>query len=98
MESRDEKTWIDYYLIYILKRPNKIFADDWFGKTMIKKNKNKVKLSANATLDKCLKETVALNIISLAKTREVMTRASGATNYGNYHSSINNIIDVFKLI
>ena len=39
-----------------------------------------------------------MNIISLAKTREVMAKKSGATNHGNHYSAINNTIDVLKLV
>ena len=39
-----------------------------------------------------------MNIISLAKTREVMARESGATNHGNHHSAVNNTVDVSKLV
>lgn len=79
-------------------KANKFFADNWFGKTFIKENKNKVKPSANAILDQFLKETVVLNIISFAKIREVMTRENGTTNYRNHHLVINNTIDILKLI
>ena len=74
------------------------FANDWFGETIIKEYKNKVRPSANATLDEFLRETVALNIISLAQTREVMAKESGTTNYGNHHLAVNNTVDVSKLV
>lgn len=89
---------MNYCLINTSGRANKFFADDRFGETIIKENKDKVKSSANAISDEFLKETVVLNIISLAKTREVMARKSGATNHGNYHSTVNNIVDVSKLV
>ena len=82
----------------MLGRANKFFADNRFGETIIKENKNKVRILVNATSDKFLRETVGLNIISLAKTREVMARKSGITNHGNYHLAVNNIIDVSKLV
>ena len=92
------KAWMDYCLINTSRRANKFFADDWFGETIIKENKDKVKPSVNATSDEFLRKTVALNIISLAKTREVMARESGATNHGNHHSAVNNTVDVSKLV
>lgn len=89
---------MDYCLINTLGRPNKFFADDWFDETIIKKNKDKVRPSENTTSDKFLREIVALNILSLAKTREIMIRESGAINHGNHHSVVNNTIDVSKLV
>ena len=89
---------MDYYLINMSGKANKFFADDWFGETIIKKNKDKVRPLTNAILDKFLKETVMLNIISFAKTREIMARESGVTNHGNYHLVVNNTDDVSKLV
>lgn len=89
---------MNYCLINTSRRANKFFADNWFGETIIKENKNKVRPSINAISDKFLQETVALNIISLAKTSEVMARESGATNHGNHNSMINNTIDILKLV
>lgn len=79
-----KKTWMNYCLINTSEKTNKFFINDWFGETIIKENKGKVRPLANATSDRFLKETVILNIILLAKTREVMARKSGATNYGNH--------------
>lgn len=78
-------------------RPIKFSIDNWFDKTIIKKNKDKVRPSANAILHEFLKEIVALNIISLTKTRKVMNRENGAVNHGNYYSAINNTIHISKL-
>ena len=89
---------MNYCLINILGRVNKFFVNNRFSETIIKKNKNKVKPLANAILDKFLREMVALNIISLAKTRDVMTKKSGAINYGNHHLVVNNTIDILKLV
>lgn len=87
-----------YYLINILRKANKFFVDDQFNETIIKENKNIVKLLANTILDEFLREIVVLNIISLTKTKEVMVKKSDATNYGNYHSAINNTINILKLV
>lgn len=89
---------MDYCLINILEKSNKFFADNRFDKTIVKENKKKVRPLANATLNKFLRETVALNIILLAKTREVMARKIGVTNYGNYYLVVNNTIDILKLV
>lgn len=45
-----------------------------------------------------MRKIVVLNIILLTKTKEVIVRKSGIINYGNYHSAINNIIDISKLV
>ena len=89
---------MDYCLINTSGRANKFFVDDRFGETINKEIKDKVRPSANVTSDKFLRETVVLNIISLAKTREVMARKSVATNHGNHHIAINNTVDVSKLV
>lgn len=85
---------MDYYLIHTLGKANKFFLGNRFGKTIIKENKYKVRSSANAISDEFLKEIVVLNIISFAKTKEVMTRENSATNYGNRYLAVNNIVDV----
>lgn len=64
----------------------------------MKKNKNKIRSPVNAILDKFLKETVTTNIILLTKTREVMAKKSGTTNYSNHDLIVNNIIDISKSI
>lgn len=89
---------MNYCLINTSGRANKFFADDWFGETIIKEYKDKIRLSANTILDEFLKETVALNIISLAKIREVMARKTSVTNHGNHHSAINNTFNISKLV
>lgn len=93
-----KKTWINYYLINILKRSNKFFVNNWFDKTIIKKNWNKVRLLTNTILDKFLKEIIILNIISFTKTRKIIAKKVYTTNYSNHYSAINNIIDILKLI
>lgn len=82
----------------MLGKSNNFFADNWFGKIIIKENKEKVKPIANIILNKFLKGIVVLNIILLAKTREVIVKDSGITNYGNHHSVVNNTVDISKLI
>lgn len=89
---------MDYCPINTLERSNKFFINNWFCKTIIKKNKDKVKLSANATLNKFLKETIALNIISLAKIREIIVRENDFIHNGNHHSTVNNTVSILKLI
>lgn len=75
------------------------FVNNQFGETIIKKNMDKIKSSSNAVIsDKFLKETIMLNIISLAKTREVIIRKCGTTNHDNHWSAVNNTINVLKLV
>ena len=62
-----KKAWMNYCLINISRRANKFFADDRFGETIIKENKDKVRPSANVTLDEFLREIIALNIYHLLK-------------------------------
>lgn len=85
-------------MINTLRKINKFFTNNWCNKTIIKKNKNKIKLSINITLDEFLKEIVILNIILFAKTRIVMVRKNNVINYDNYHWVVNNIVDVLKFI
>lgn len=89
---------MNYCLINTSGKINKFFVDNWFFETIIKENKDKVQPSANSIQDKFLKEIVMLNIISLVKTKEVITRESGTTNFYNHHSTVNNTINILKLV
>lgn len=73
-------------------------ADDRFGKTIIMLNKEKVRPSANAKSDVFLWETVALNVMSLWKCKEVMARVTGATSYGNHHLLVSTFPDISLLV
>lgn len=75
---------MNYCLINISGKANKFFANNWFGKTIIKKNKNEVRLLAIAILDKYLRETITLNILLFTKTRGVMAKENPITNYDNH--------------
>lgn len=59
---------------------------------------NKVQSLVNIILDGFLKETIALNIIILAKMKEVMARKSDITNHNNHPLVINNTVNVSKLV
>lgn len=89
---------MDYYLINILRKANKLFTNNRFGKIIVKKDNDKVNLSTNTMLDKFLREIVALSIILFAKIKEIMIRKSDTTNHGNYYLVINNNISISKLI
>lgn len=65
---------MNYYLINTSGKTNKFFIDDWFGETIIKENKDKIRPSANTPLDEFLREIVTLNIILLARTREIIAK------------------------
>lgn len=93
-----KKAWINYCLINTLEKANSFFRNNWFQKTIIKKNKNKVKLLINTIADKFLIEIVIINIILFAKIGEAMTKKIDTTNYNNHHSIVNNIINISKLV
>lgn len=61
-------------------------------------NKEKVRPSANAKADEFFREVVALNVISLWKCREVVSRATSATSHGNHHSLVAKLPDVSLLV
>lgn len=98
MGQEVKEALIDYCLINMSGKTNKFFANNWFGETIIKKNRDKVRPSANITLDKFLRKTVISNIISLTKTKDIKPKKSSATNYGNHHLAVNNTVDVSKLV
>lgn len=89
---------MDYCLINILRRANKFFANNCFSKIIIKENKDKIRPSANAILDKFLRETVTLNIILFAKTRDVIVGKNSAINHSNYYLAVNNSVNISKLV
>lgn len=74
------------------------FANNWFGKTIIKENKNKVKPLINVILNKFLKKIVMLNIILFTKTRKVIAKKSDTINQDNHYLAINNTINISKLV
>ena len=73
-------------------------ADDRFGERIILLNKDKVRPSANAKSDEFLRETVALNVLSLWSCKEAVSRATGATSHGNRHSLVAKLPDVSLLV
>lgn len=66
------QTWLDYYLINFTDKEGKFYVNNQFKKTIIKLNKEKVRLSTNIKSDIFLRETIALNIISLWKNKEML--------------------------
>ncbi len=73
-------------------------ADDRFGERIILLNKEKVRPSANAKSDEFLRETVALNVLSLWACKEAVSRATSATSHGNRHSLVAKLPDVSLLV
>ncbi len=73
-------------------------ADDQFGEKIILLNKEKVRPFANAKSDEFLRETVALNVLSLWACKEAVSRATGATSHGNCHSLVAKLPDVSLLV
>lgn len=64
---------------------NKFFRNNWFGETIIRENKDKIKLLTNVILIEFFRKTIALNFISFAETRKIRGKKSDATNYSNYY-------------
>lgn len=92
------QAWYDYCLINPSGRPDKFMADDRFGERIVLLNKEKVRPSANAKSDELLREIVALNVLSLWKCKEAVSRATGATSHGNCHSLVAKLPDISLLV
>ncbi|MCJ1345659.1 hypothetical protein MMC31_003867 [Peltigera leucophlebia] len=92
------ESWLDYCLINISGRKSKFYADDRFGETIIKLNKKKVRPSSNAKSDEFLRETIALNVMSLWKSKEVLAQATSTTRHGSRHSVVDTTVDVDFLV
>lgn len=73
-------------------------ANDRFGERIVLLNKKKVCSSANASTDEFLREIVSMNVISLWKCQEAVSRATGATSHGNRHSLATKVHDVSLLV
>ncbi len=58
----------------------------------------KVRPSANAKSDVFLRETIALNVMSLWKSKEMLAQATGATRHGNCHSVVDSRSDVTFMV
>ena len=63
------------------------------GETVIRENKDKVRLSANAK-DDFLRITVARNVPSLLACKQALERAAGARVLGNRHLVVKKFPDV----
>ncbi len=95
------QAWLDYCLINLTGQKGKFYANNRFGETIIKLNKKKVRPFANAKSDVFLRKTIALNVMSLWKSKEMLARATRATRHRNRHSVIDsrsNITLMVKLI
>ena len=86
--------WLDYCLINLSEKPGKFFADDRFGETIIRLNKEKIRPSANAKTDAFFKTVLAPNVLALWKSKHVMANACGATDHGNCHFVVNTYYNV----
>lgn len=93
-----KQAWLDYCLINPSGRADKFMADDRFGERIILLNKEMICPSANASSDEFLRETVAMNVISLWKCREAISRTTGATSHGNRDSLAAKLPDVSLLV
>lgn len=92
------QAWLDYCLVNISGRKGKFYAGDRFGEIIIKLNKEKVRPSSNAKSDEFLRETISLNVMSLWKSKEVLSQATGATRHGSRHSVVDTTADVDFLV
>ena len=90
----NRRAWYDYCLINPSGRADKFYADDRFGETIIKLNKEKIQPSANAKTDHFFKEVVALNQLLLWKSKSMMAQATGAMNHGNRHAAVDTNHDI----
>ncbi len=95
---RYRQAWLDYCLINLTGRKGKFYTDNRFGETIIKLNKEKVRPSANAKSDVFLRETIVLNVMSLWKSKEVLTQATGATRHRNCHLVVDTRSDVILMV
>lgn len=86
-----KQAWFDYSLITRSRKPDKFMADDRFCERIVLLDKEKVRPSANASSDEFLREVVAMNMISLWKYREAVSRATGATSHGNCQGALGRI-------
>ena len=73
-------------------------ADDQFGERIVLFNKEKVRPSANASTDEFLRKIVSMNVISLWKCREAVSRTIRATLHGNRHSLATKVHDASLLV
>lgn len=95
---RYRKIWLDYRLINLTGREGKFYANNQFSKIIIKLNKEKVRPSVNAQSDIFLREIIALNVMSLWKSKEMLSQTIRATQHGNHYSVINSRSDVILMI
>lgn len=92
------QAWLNYCVINLTGRERKFYADNQFEETIIKLNKKKVRPSANTKFDVFLRKTIALNIISLQKSKKMLAQAIGATWHGNCHLIVNICSDVILMV
>lgn len=82
-------------LSYKLDRPRRqILRRRSIWRNIIKVSKEKVRPSANAKSDIFLREAIALNVMSLWKSKEMLAQATGATRHGNCYSDVDSRSDV----
>ncbi len=92
------KAWLDYCLINPSGKPDKFMADDQFDERIVLLNKEKVCSFANTSTNEFLRKIVSMNMISLWKCREAVSRATGATLHGNCHSFAIKVPDISLLM
>jgi hypothetical protein len=83
-----KQAWVDYCLMNPNTRPDIYCAIDRHGKTVIRENKDKVRLSAKAKNDRFLRKVVARNVGSLQTSKRVMAECTGSTDYRNGYKEV----------
>lgn len=79
---------LDDCLINASGKTGNFMPDDRFGETIITLNKEKVRRSANAKTDEFYREVIGSNVISLWRSKEVLSRVVGATRQGSHHALV----------
>ena len=86
------------HLINPSGRADKFYTEDRFGEPVFKLSKEKSRPSAYAKTGNFLREVVSLNSLALWKSKEVMARATGATDHTSHHAEVDPFVDVRVIV
>ena len=98
LKSDRKQAWLDYYLINPSEKADKFIVDNQFRERIILLNKEKICPSANTSSKEFLRETMIMNVISLWKCWEVVSRTTKATLHGNCHNLAAKLPNVLLLV
>ena len=73
-------------------------ANNQFSKRIIRLNKDMICISTNVLFNEFLRKIVAMNVISLWKCQEVISRTTRATSHSNCHSLAVTLFNISLLI